>query len=289
MGKVSLLSSVIQFSEWLKVGNLLCWWRGQGFGHGNTGNLISQFNNQIKSSQEMFICLFANVPGELIFGSMLEASGGSCSSYNTGSASAWRRSFPRLLKPSSGCFTSSFSSYIQTWLQPGSRAPSIPREQPCCIHHQRRFSLFIRSIGLAWSHEQKPTKVCKMSPSHPDLLSPPSVWSRQSFKITFKFTWTSFSMLSLSLPGNQLNLRVGQRKTPGCGAAQLTQKLVPASETTNKVFLNLLQCTSLCEKEINIKWIALLQYSCLNGVVSQFTQRKISNKNISNRVLKELT
>ena len=40
-------------------------------------------------SQEMFICLFADVPGELIFGSLVDASctlwssGGSCSSYNT--------------------------------------------------------------------------------------------------------------------------------------------------------------------------------------------------------------
>ena len=37
----------------------------------------------------MFICLFADVPGELIFGSLVDASctlwssGGSCSSYNT--------------------------------------------------------------------------------------------------------------------------------------------------------------------------------------------------------------
>ena len=40
-------------------------------------------------TQEMFICLFADVPGELIFGSLVDASctlwssGGSCSSYNT--------------------------------------------------------------------------------------------------------------------------------------------------------------------------------------------------------------
>ena len=54
------------------------------------GIQVTPFQREkLKSPQEMFICLFADVPGELIFGSLVDASctlwssGGSCSSYNT--------------------------------------------------------------------------------------------------------------------------------------------------------------------------------------------------------------
>ena len=130
--------------------------------------------------------------------------------------------------------------------QPGSRAPSVPRERgdkgrspAASIISKRsaasRYSSDV-SASLGRMNRNRP-KSANMSPSRPDLRSPPSVSSRRSQSGVSRSPSSSreppSTRSSLSLPRNQLSLRTGDRGKRSSGVWSKPPTPGPLSPNTS--------------------------------------------------------